>query len=403
MKNKNGFTLIELLAVIAILAIILAIAVPKMINVLDENKEKVFLSSLKSILREAEYMNLESKITRASLSELNIDELSNKEYDLNASYIYSLNNQLYIYAEGMGEFDGLKCRGNSITLTCDINSLTDKACFTFNSETGEITDYDDNCEKDVKIPETIDGVAVTSIGSSAFKNNSLTSVTIPDSVAYIGTYAFESNNLTSVTIPNSVASIADYAFYNNSLTSVTIPDSVTIIRTSAFANNSLTSVTIPNSVTSIGKYAFNNNQLPDSEAFIYARNSDGSEDITTIVSYGGAKRDNVVIPNSVTNIGRAAFRSNSLTSVTIPDSVTSIGKYAFEYNNLTSVTIPNSVTSIGNYAFYKTSYSNSSLTSIVNKTSNSFDWGNIINGSSGYNFVTGTVENGRGNVEITSE
>ena len=79
MKNKNGFTLIELLAVIAILAIILAIAVPKMINVLDENKEKVFLSSLKSILREAEYMNLESKITRASLSELNIDELSNKD------------------------------------------------------------------------------------------------------------------------------------------------------------------------------------------------------------------------------------------------------------------------------------------------------------------------------------
>ena len=46
MKNKNGFTLIELLAVIAILAIILAIAVPKMINVIDENKEKAFLSSL---------------------------------------------------------------------------------------------------------------------------------------------------------------------------------------------------------------------------------------------------------------------------------------------------------------------------------------------------------------------
>ena len=381
MKNKNGFTLIELLAVIAILAIILAIAVPKMINVLDENKEKVFLSSLKSILREAEYMNLESKITRASLSELNIDELSNKEYDLNASYVYSLNNQLYIYAEGMGEFDGLKCRGNSITLTCDINSLTDEACFTFNSETGEITDYDDNCEKDVKIPETIDGVAVTSIGNSAFYNN----------------------RLTSVTIPNSVTSIGISAFYINSLTSITIPNSVTSIGSNAFRDNNLASVTIPSSVTSIGYAAFNNNQLPDSEAFIYKRNSDGSEDKTKLISYGGAKRNGVVIPSNVTSIGGSAFKSNNLTSVTIPSSVTYIGSDAFQNNTLTSVTIPDSVTSIGGGAFYKISTSNSSLTSITNKTGRSFNWGSIINNSSGYEFVTGTVVNTAGNVEITSE
>ena len=381
MKNKNGFTLIELLAVIAILAIILAIAVPKMINVLDENKEKVFLSSLKSILREAEYMNLESKITRASLSELNIDELSNKEYDLNASYVYSLNNQLYIYAEGMGEFDGLKCRGNSITLTCDINSLTDEACFTFNSETGEITDYDDNCAKDVKIPETIDGVAVTSIGNSAFYNN----------------------RLTSVTIPNSVTSIGISAFYINSLTSITIPNSVTSIGSNAFRDNNLASVTIPSSVTSIGYAAFNNNQLPDSEAFIYKRNSDGSEDKTKLISYGGAKRNGVVIPSNVTSIGGSAFKSNNLTSVTIPSSVTYIGSDAFQNNTLTSVTIPDSVTSIGGGAFYKISTSNSSLTSITNKTGRSFNWGSIINNSSGYEFVTGTVVNTAGNVEITSE
>ncbi len=62
----------------------------------------------------------------------------------------------------------------------------------------------------------------------------------------------------------------------------------------------------------------------------------------------------VVIPDSVTSIGRWAFGyCESLTSVTIPDSVTSIGSCAFyDCTGLTSITIPDSVTSIGNGAFY---------------------------------------------------
>ena len=287
--------------------------------------------------------------------------------------------------------------------------------------------------------------SVTSIGDSAFLENQLTSVKIPNSVTSIGDYAFGENQLTSITIPSSVTSIGDGAFLENQLTSVKIPNSVTSIGYEAFRNNQLTSVTIPISVTSIGKVAFNSNQLSDEDAFIYKRNSDGSIDNTTIISYGG-KNKSPIIPDSITSIGNSAFASNQLTSVTIPDSVTSIGDSAFWENQLTSITIPDSVTSIGDSAFSnnklttvtipnsvttigwgafrnnqltsvtilrsfksygsnafaKDESSNPNLTKIINKTGKSIDWGFIVNGISGYNFVTGTVVNSSGNVEVVN-
>ena len=70
---------------------------------------------------------------------------------------------------------------------------------------------------------------------------------------------------------------------------------------------------------------------------------------------------------------------------------------------ITSVTIPDSVTSIGEGAFLKNDSSNLNLTKIINKTGRSFNWGDIVNDSSGYDFVTGTVVNSNGNVEVVSE
>ena len=112
----------------------------------------------------------------------------------------------------------------------------------------------------IEIPSEIDGVAVTSIGKSAFFYcKSLISVTIPDSITSIGYKAFDCcEALTSVTIPDSITSISDSAFFScKSLSSVTIPDSVTSIGIYAFACcEALTSVTIPDNVTSIGDGAF---------------------------------------------------------------------------------------------------------------------------------------------------
>ena len=53
----------------------------------------------------------------------------------------------------------------------------------------------------VVIPDTIGGLPVTHIATSAFEGSGLTIVTIPGSVTSIGAAAFEGNGMTSVTIP----------------------------------------------------------------------------------------------------------------------------------------------------------------------------------------------------------
>ena len=100
-----------------------------------------------------------------------------------------------------------------------------------------------------------------------------------------------------------------------------------IICDSAFSFcRSLSEIVIPSSVTSIGKGAF---------------------------SYCVSLSE-IVIPSSVTSIGDSAFSScDSLSKIVIPSSVTSIGKGAFfRCHSLSEIVIPSSVTSIGDGAFY---------------------------------------------------
>ena len=55
MKREKGFTLIELLAVIIILSVIMVIAVPKVLDVINKSKEGAFIDSAYGISDSVKY------------------------------------------------------------------------------------------------------------------------------------------------------------------------------------------------------------------------------------------------------------------------------------------------------------------------------------------------------------
>ena len=208
--------------------------------------------------------------------------------------------------------------------------------------------------------------------------NSLTSITIPDTITAIGTLAFSGCcDLTSVSIPYLVTQIAVGAFMGcKSLTRIYIRDAVADIGPLAFNGcESLTSINLPDSVTNIGTHAFllckslTNIKIPNSVRHI---------------GYGAFSNCNslicINIPDSVTQIGEGAFCfSHGLTSINISDSVTYIGEDACQgCNSLTCVNIPSSVTHIGARAFSKCNSLTSMKVNGLNKTYDSRESCNAI-------------------------
>ncbi len=83
----------------------------------------------------------------------------------------------------------------------------------YDPDTGTITDCDTSVTS-VVIPDTINGIKITSIGDYAFSScENLVNITIPNSVTSIGDHVFEKcSNLVELTIPDSVVNLGRCAF-----------------------------------------------------------------------------------------------------------------------------------------------------------------------------------------------
>ena len=222
---------------------------------------------------------------------------------------------------------------------------------------------------DVVIPDTINGLPVTSIGWRTFAgaswetpNTSLISITIPDSVISISAEAFyRCTSLTSITIPDSVTSIEVGTFQGcTGLISITIPASVTSIGDSAFGGcTSLASIVIPDSVTSIGNEAFSGCRsltsidIPDSVTNLGAAAFFGCSSLTSATIGPGVTALRTAWYGQRGRIALGAFKyCTGLISVELSSNLTTIEAGAFEScTSLASVMLPESVTSIGSMAF----------------------------------------------------
>lgn len=223
--------------------------------------------------------------------------------------------------------DGKKCETCGKALNTVLASTGLSYRKNGNGMTCTITGIGTCADKVLIIPEVIDGYTVTAIEKEAFyRNTSLTSVTLPDSVQTVGKNAFyQCTKLQRVILGNGVTTVGETAFFAcTALTEVVIPESVKAIEELAFA------------VTGIVNF----NVAQGNSAYASLDGSLYTKDMKTLVQYAvGKKAVTYVIPEGVTEIGYAAFYGCEDLAVVLHAGVTKIGDYAFYECDITSITV----------------------------------------------------------------
>ena len=221
---------------------------------------------------------------------------------------------------------------------------------------------------DLLIPSTVTfddhTYRVTGIKNNAFRNTSLNSIELPNSIETIGDAAFEWSIIKGeLKLPESLRTIGAEAFSRSQFTgSLTIPNNVEIIGELAFSRTMFTgSLIIGDGVRIIGKQAFIECRFTGSLSIPDAVEIIDEDAFAGCTGFDG----DLTIGDGVTIIGQRAFSGcNGFTgSLYIGNSVEVIDERAFDScKNLTgSLSIPNSVKTIGRASFMNCSGFSGSL------------------------------------------
>lgn len=282
-----------------------------------------------------------------------------------------------------------------LMLVLCIPALAESTDWNYDANYAILRGYD-GAGSDVVVPAEIDGFTVDVIGINVFKGDTITSLTLPDTVLELRSNAVSScEKLTSVTLPQSLVVINRMNFFScNALSEITIPASVRYIGDTSFRFcDALRKITFEGVCPAIDMDCFS--VLPDDavayvpddqlEAYTAAFENAGStvsvqpsgknavlvenngyvEDefdfdasTGTITSYNGYATY-LAIPETIGGapvkaIGPEAFARHAyLAFLELPEGLESIGDSAF-YNceTLGRVRFPSTLKTIGSNAFY---------------------------------------------------
>jgi prepilin-type N-terminal cleavage/methylation domain-containing protein len=122
---KKGFTLVELLAVIVILAIILAIAIPSISNMIDSSKISAFESNAEMLLASLNYKVLENNaFDPTSVNEANVKSVLNvDDSNYKSLTVKKINSTLYVTIVGKNKWNNLVASGTRTKMHIDNNIL----------------------------------------------------------------------------------------------------------------------------------------------------------------------------------------------------------------------------------------------------------------------------------------
>ena len=375
--SKDGFTLIELLAVIVILAVLLAIAVPMVSGFIFDSKRSAYIDSLKLYIDDirnrvnvGEYAFTDPNVTYyVHFNNLDVEKAKKSPfadwqdgyvvvtfdemtYDYYVTSVDQKGYKVFITEEnqlvkesvfkdddltlsvgrGIGNRDKVIVydedgASNEMDPVFEYSPEEAEQCFNYKVENDQVTilKYKDSCSKDVIIPSKIDGYPVTTLGASSFSGL----------------------KITSVQFPNTLVTIQDEAFRNNLISDLHFPDSLRSIYAGAFSFNRLTKLPDLWMVTYLASGVFTGNLFSEEDAYLYKRNADGTYDYSTITGYAGNEK-NLVIPKEkngvqLKTIGERAFRGYKLDSVVIPEGVETVEAFAFYTCGLKSISLPSTL------------------------------------------------------------
>lgn len=209
-------------------------------------------------------------------------------------------------------------------------------------------------DKEVKIPEKIDGKPVIRLGGYSFDGTGIERLYIPDSVKEIGgNFIRNNNNVTEVRIPKFVESIGERAFSGTNIKEATLPGTLVEMGDSIFLGcQELVKINLENGITEISTNAFSSTgikeiDLPETLVKINAG------------AFGYCKSlKNVSIPNSVVEMTGGSFDGgifkdcSSLESVKLSDKLVTLPGGIFRgCEKLERIVLPSTLGKIGSHCF----------------------------------------------------